>query len=97
VVILTAFHHRDEERDPAADTFQPDAWRAGAPPPPLLFFGGGGQVCPGRDLALLIAKGVLAAVLGDRRYRLLRPPLDPAHPIPLTYDFFRVRFAVDEW
>jgi cytochrome P450 len=95
IVILTAFHHRDPERDPAAGEFRPEAWANGPPPPPLLFFGGGAQACAGRDLALLVAKGVLAALVGDRRHRLLTPSLAPGRPIPLTCDHFRVRFAVD--
>jgi cytochrome P450 len=94
IVILTAFHARDREAYPDADRFAPDAWSRGSPSPLFLHFGGGAQVCPGRDLALLLAKAVLALLLRSRRFRLLGPPLRPERPLPWAYDHFRVRFEV---
>ncbi len=94
VVILTAFHARDREAYPDADRFRPDAWSHGSPSPLFLHFGGGAQVCPGRDLALLLAKTVLAMLLRSHRFRLVGPALDPERPLPHAYDHFSVRFDV---
>ena len=42
----------------------------------------GSQVCAGKNLALYIAKGVLATLLADNRFRLHKPSLDATGPLP---------------
>jgi len=50
------------------------------------------QSCIGRSLALMLAKGVIATLLCEGRYRLERPKLNPAHLVPKMFNYFRVCF-----
>ena len=91
VLIWNSFNHRDRERYPLADTFCPEAWADGRPSPLFNHLSSGPQVCAGIDLLLFIAKAVIATILAGGRYRLERPPLDPARPLPYAYNYFDLR------
>jgi cytochrome P450 len=90
VLILNTFNHRDSEASVTADRFYPDQWFAGAPDLPYNHLSGGPQVCAGKDLALFIAKSVLATLLHKGNYVLNRPQLDPGKPLPAMYNHFRL-------
>jgi cytochrome P450 len=93
VLILNSFNHRDRERYAWADSFAPERWLDGTPNPLFNHFSSGTQVCAGKDLALFLAKAVLATLLGRGPIALLGPKLDLNRPLPYAYDYFRVRFG----
>ncbi len=66
----------------------PDRWRLGAGP--YHHFGGGGQRCPGEDLALLIATGVLASLHEQGPYRTVSPDLSTVDQMPQHFDPFKI-------
>lgn len=90
VLILNTFNHRDRESNAAADTFYPEFWLQGPPNLPFNHLSGGPQVCAGKDLALFIAKTVVATLLRESRYTLARPSLDSTRPMPAMFNPFRV-------
>lgn len=96
VLILNSFNHRDRERYELADTFAPETWSDGRPNPLFNHLSSGTQVCAGKNLALFIAKAVLASLLSCRRYVLVKPALDPHRPLPHAFDYFHVQFACRE-
>ena len=59
----------DERRFPNADGFDPQRWLNGADKRIALPFGAGPRICPGRYLALLEIKLVMAMMLGVSRGR----------------------------
>ena len=79
-----------------ADTFAPETWSDGRPNPLFNHLSSGTQVCAGKNLALFIAKAVLASLLSCRRYVLVKPALDPHRPLPHAFDYFHVQFACRE-
>jgi cytochrome P450 len=64
-IVLSPFvAHRDAERFPSPDSFQPERWRTMRPSPYDYFpFGAGGHACVGRGLALTLMKHTLAAIV----------------------------------
>jgi cytochrome P450 len=92
VLILNSFNHRDRERWAWADSFAPEQWATGTPNPLFNHLSSGRQVCAGKDLALFLAKAVLATLLARGRLALVGPRLDPNRPLPYAFDYFRVRF-----
>ena len=92
VLIFNNFHHRDTDTYPDADRFRPEMW-AGSP---TLYqfnhFSNGRQVCAGKNLALFLAKAVLATLLDGHRYRLVHPTLQPDQPLPQMYNYFKIQF-----
>ena len=96
VLIIAALFHRDDETFPFADRFAPELWADGGRPPEaaLVPFSAGPAECAGRNLVLLVASTMLAALLERHRYRL-QPPgrLGPDRPLPGTLDPFRLRFV----
>jgi cytochrome P450 len=95
VLILNTFNHRDPETSVVASAFHPAQWINEAPALPFNHLSGGPQVCAGKDLALFIAKAVLAALLQKGRYVLERPKLDPGKPLPAMYNHFRISLRVE--
>ncbi|MCH8151462.1 MAG: cytochrome P450 [Planctomycetes bacterium] len=93
VLILNSFNHRDRQRYPLADTFAPESWSNGSPNPLFNHLGSGLQACAGKDLALFIAKAVLATLFSGHRYVLVKPALDPNRPMPHAYNYFHVHFS----
>jgi len=55
----------DERRFPNADGFEPQRWLSGADKRIAMPFGAGPRICPGRYLALLEIKLVMAMLLGS--------------------------------
>jgi cytochrome P450 len=89
-------HRDDETLGAAADHFAPELWTDGGRPPEaaLVPFSAGPAECAGRNLVLLVASTMLAALLQGHRFRL-EPPgrLDAGRPLPGTLDPFRLRFV----
>jgi cytochrome P450 len=96
VLILNTFNHRDPETSVVANAFYPAQWLYGPPTLPYLHLSGGPQVCAGKDLALFIAKAVLAALMQKGRYTLERPKLDPSKPLPAMFNHFRLSVKVEK-
>jgi cytochrome P450 len=96
ILILNTFNHRDEETSVSADKFFPDQWLNGRPDLPFNHLSSGPQVCAGKDLALFIAKSVLAALLHEGRYTLERPAIDSRKPLPAMYNFFRLSIRIEK-
>ncbi|HYU60772.1 MAG TPA: cytochrome P450, partial [Solirubrobacterales bacterium] len=97
VLISNTFNHRDPELD-FADRFAPEEWLEGGAAESWQFnqFSHGPQGCPGAWIALFVGKGLLAALLAERRFDLVSgPDLDSAEALPAMLDFFRLRFAVE--
>jgi cytochrome P450 len=92
VMVPNTFHHRDTERYPSADRFSPESWRNGRPSSLFNHLSSGAQQCAGQDLALFLAKAVLASLLSNYQFRLDRPHLDPGAALPLSFNYFAVRF-----
>ena len=92
VLILNSFNHRDRERYAWADSFAPERWLGGTPNPLFNHLSSGRQVCAGKDLALFLAKAVLATLLSSGDFTLIKPKLDLKRPLPYAYDYFSVRF-----
>jgi cytochrome P450 len=93
VLILNNYQHRDTALHPDADRFSPDIWKSVTADYRFNHLSNGRQVCAGKNLALFIAKAVLATLLDGQRYRLDRPTLDRRKPLPYAYDYFKVRFS----
>lgn len=93
VIILNSFNHRDGERLAFADRFTPQLWLERQEHWLFNHMSNGPQGCAGRQLALFIAKAVLANMLMEQRYVLERPPLDASAPLPHAYNHFDLRFA----
>ena len=91
VVIWNTLNHRDRAAYPLADTFSPETWAGGRPSPLFNHLSSGPQVCAGVNLLLFIGKAVIATMLGQGRYVLLEPALDPTRPMPYVYNVFDVR------
>jgi cytochrome P450 len=98
ILISNTFNHRDPERVEFADRFAPEEWLEGGAAEDWTFnhFSHGPQGCPGAWIALFVGKGLLAALLAERRLDLVSgPDLDPAEPLPKMLDFFSLRFAAE--
>ncbi|MBF6329568.1 cytochrome P450 [Nocardia transvalensis] len=96
MIAVPAFH-RDPDLVPFADTFAPEIWldgRAGQYPQ-LVPFSAGPAECPGRNLVLFVTSTLLAHLLTAVDFTLTSHPRPtPAAPLPLTFDNFRLDFAV---
>lgn len=95
VVIVSSFFHRDAERVPQADSFDPQAWLDGRARDDwsLFPFSGGPGRCPGRELVLFVAGTVLARLLRDHDFRLRGGQVRPGE-LPGLLNPFTQRFAV---
>jgi cytochrome P450 len=96
VLVYAPFFHRDDQRLPYADRFVPELWlqEDGHGDWPLIPFSEGPVGCPGRNLVLMLASTMLAALL-DGRSLALAPGrrLDPAR-LPGTLDPYTLRFRL---
>lgn len=93
VIIINSFNHRDRETLPFADTFSPEVWLSDSVDYRFNHLSNGPQGCAGKELALFIAKAVIATVLAGQRHNLERPPLDPSRPLPYLYNHYQVRLG----
>jgi cytochrome P450 len=89
VIILNTFLHRDSETHSFADRFSPELWLEGEQNYYFNHLSNGRQVCAGKNLVLFIGTAVLIEFLRGGRYRLRRPALHPAKPLPHTFNEFR--------
>jgi cytochrome P450 len=93
VIIHNGFNHRDREASHLADAFTPEAWPGAWADYRFNHLSHGPQVCAGSGLVQLIGKAVLAALLSQDDYRLVKPDLDPGQPMPYALDYFALSFA----
>jgi cytochrome P450 len=93
VLIFNNFNHRDRETHPFADTFSPELWLNDRVNYSFNHLSNGPQVCAGKELALFIAKAVLATLLHEDRYILQRPTLDSGKPMPYMHNYYDMRLA----
>lgn len=93
VLILNSFNHRDRQLHDAADKFAPERWQHTPVSYRFNHLSNGTQHCAGKDLALFLGKAVLASLLQQRRYTLLKPHLDSSRRLPHAMNYFRTRFA----
>jgi len=91
VIILNTFNHRDSETHYFADHFKPEIWLQRKVDYHFNHLSNGTQVCAGLNLALFIGTAVLAELLRKGRYKLCRPSLNPAHPLPHSFNEFRTK------
>lgn len=91
VAIPNNFMHRDIENYPNADHFDPERWLNGEPHYAFNHLSNGPQVCAGRELALFIAKAVLATLLKSSRYELEYPTLVAGRPMPYVFNKYRLK------
>jgi cytochrome P450 len=96
LLIVNSFNHRDRGAFEFADRFDPDQWLTGGAAEDWTFnhFSHGPQGCPGVGISLDVGVAMLATVLRDRQVRPLAPGLDAAKPLPLSLDFFALRFEL---
>jgi cytochrome P450 len=95
-VIYSPFFHRDNERLPYADRFAPELWTGTDRQQtwPLIPFSEGPAVCPGRNLMLLLASTMIAAILDRGRVRLIDGRRLATDRLPGTLNHFRLRFEI---
>jgi cytochrome P450 len=100
VIILNSFTHRDEQIAGDANHFLPERWLNGEGDDAITavsnHFSSGPQVCAGKELALFVAKAVLATLLSGGRYQLLAPTLAANGVVPQTFNPFLARFRRSE-
>jgi cytochrome P450 len=93
VLIPNVFNHRDEAAYPMANKFAPLSLHIRPHDDQFNHFSNEAQSCIGKNLALMLAKGVIATLLSEGRYRLERPRLNPAELVPKMFNYFRVFFV----
>ena len=91
VIILNTFNHRDAETHYFADSFKPELWLERKADYHFNHLSNGTQVCAGKNLALFIGTAVLAEFLRQGRYKLCRPALNSAHPLPHSFNEFQTK------
>ena len=97
IMVVNTFNHRDRDALGAdADRFVPDQWVTGEAAGDWTFnhFSHGPQGCPGAALSLLVGREMLGTLLREREIRLLEPRLEEGGPLPLSLDYFSLRFGL---
>jgi cytochrome P450 len=94
VVLYAPFFHRDDTQVPEAHRFAPELWLRERTDDdwPLVPFSGGPAMCPGRNVVLLTASVMLAALTERHRFSVTSTPLSRTRPMPGTLSPFRLRF-----
>ena len=92
ILIHNGFNHRDIKSHSFADRFYPEFWMEKTVDYRFNHLSNGTQACAGKDLALFIAKSVLATLLVGYRYVTESPSLRAQAPLPYAFDHFDVRF-----
>lgn len=96
-VVHVPFLHRDDERLPYANRFEPELWMSDGPEAEacLVPFSAGPGECPGKNLVLFTASTTLAFILSRNDVSLRRPRrLGPNVRLPGTLSPFRLRFGL---
>ncbi len=91
ILIVNEINHLDPGNvhgTAPATHFDPERWSRGAGP--YHHFGGGAQRCPGEDLAMLIATGVLATLHELGPYKTAEPDFEGADRMPQHYNPFEL-------
>lgn len=88
VLIHNGFNHRDAKTHSFADRFQPEIWIERPVDYHFNHLSNGAQSCAGKDLALFIAKAVLATLLSANRFDLREPPIEAGSGLPYAFDHF---------
>ena len=91
IIILNTFNHRDNETHYFANQFAPEIWSEHKVDYHFNHLSNGAQVCAGLRLALFIGTAVLAELLRTGRYKLREPSLNPARPLPHSFNEFRTK------
>lgn len=97
VIIFASAFHRDAEKLPYADKFEPEIWLDGRAQqqPSLVPFSAGPGECPGKNLVLLITSTFMAQLISELTLELTsEPKLSPAEDLPETFNNFGIEFAV---
>jgi cytochrome P450 len=92
VLIWNSVNHRDLNANPDADRFKPERWASRSSNYLYNHLSNGTQVCAGKDLALFLAKAILAELLSKDTFVLRYPTLPKDGPIPCAFDAFRAVF-----
>jgi cytochrome P450 len=89
VMIMNNFNHRDSETIYFADKFNPEFWMNVQTDYRFNHLSNGSQSCAGKNLALFIAKAVIATLFDAGRYKLCQPVLKMQKPLPYAFNQFR--------
>ena len=97
-VVHAPFLHRDDERLPYANRFEPELWTSPDAPATaacLVPFSAGPGECPGKNIVLFTASTTLAFILSRFDVSLQRPRrFGPDMRLPGTLSPFRLRFGL---
>jgi cytochrome P450 len=89
LIIHVPFLHRDDSRIPYADSFAPETWLNGeAQQWPFIPFSAGTAECPARNLVLLLASAMLAALLERSDFRMPEGREFAPGKLPATFNQF---------
>jgi cytochrome P450 len=96
ILFVNTYMHRDRDRHPDADRFNPQAWIDGdaAQDWSHNHLSHGPQGCPGGGLALFVGTALLAEILSNRALTWPGGGMDPERPLPHMLDFFPLRFRL---
>ena len=92
VIILNNATHRDTDYQHDANQFNPDRWDNSRIDYAYNHLSNGPQVCAGKNLALFLAKTILASLLSTWKFKARNPSVSPSKPIPYINDYFSIRF-----
>lgn len=90
VLIHNIFNHRNADRVPDADTFDPQRWVTGGAAAywGFNFFSNGPQGCPGAQLSIFLGAAFLARLLGIRDLVSQSSDVRPGNPLPFGLNYF---------
>jgi cytochrome P450 len=92
ILILNTYNHRNRNATKFADAFEPEQWRDEQPNYLFNHLSNGAQKCAGFELALFIARAVIAGLLEHHRYALEHPKLHLHPPLPYMLNYFDLRW-----
>jgi len=97
VLLYAPFFHRDDQRLPYANRFNPDLWLQEKQDEwPLIPFSGGPVTCPAKNLVLMLTSAMLAALTAQGMPTLVSSnPLDPQR-LPGTLNNYSLRFGLPD-
>lgn len=90
LIIWNSSNHRNIETYPDANEFRPARWLEPQFGTWFNHLSSSTQVCAGKDLALLIAKGILAELLRGHRFRNRCTIVEPGGEAPDSFNAFNV-------
>ncbi len=90
VIIWNSSNHRNPEAYPDASQFRPGRWRGPQFGTWFNHLSSSTQACAGKDLALLIAKGILAGLLREHGYQNRCKIVEPGGLVPDSFNAFLI-------